>query len=117
MSATTFKPGVYYRHVCPFDHSTLYKVSDVEDYSVCVPLGNNEIVLCTEIVHRSGGQGRGLYAKLLSHRGFAPLPGREPVAVVATIYHRVSKNHIGSGNWEEVNAMMVLALADQIPTI
>lgn len=92
-------------------------MSDVENYNVAVPLGNNEIVLCTEIVFRSGGwRGRGLYAKLLSQRGYAPLAGRDAIPIVATLYHRVSRNHIGSGNWEEVNAMVVLALADQIPT-
>jgi len=115
VSATTFTPGVYYRHLCLPDSVTLFLLPDVENYSVCVPLANNEIVLCTEIVHRNGGRGQGLYAKLLSQRGYAPLAGRDPIPVVATIYHRVSRNHIGSGNWEEVNSMVILALADQIP--
>lgn len=109
--AVTFTPGVYYRHLCAPDYVTLFKVSDVENYGVAVSLRHNEIVLCTDIVFRSGGRGRGLYAKLLSRR----LGGS--TEIVATIYHRVSKNHIGSGSWEEVNEMMVLALADKIPIV
>jgi hypothetical protein len=105
MSAVTFTPGIYYRHLCAAGESTLFLVYDVENYPVAVPLGNNEIVYCAEIVRRSGGKGRGLYAKLLSKRG-------EHEAV---LYHRVSKNHIGSGDWEEVNAMVVLALVDDLP--
>jgi hypothetical protein len=107
VSAVTWTPGVYYRHLCTRGSTTFFGVTDVENWATCVPLGPDEIVLCVDIVKRKGGKGRGRYAKLLHTRG-----GREVV-----LYHRVSRNNIGSGNWEEVNAMMVLALADQIPTI
>lgn len=105
MSAVEFTPGIYYRHLSQSGESTLFLLWDVENSPVAVPLGHNEIVYCEAIVHRTGRKGRGLYAKLLNKRG-----GHEVV-----LYHRVSKNHIGSGDWEEVNAMMVLALVDDLP--
>lgn len=105
MSAVTFTPGLYYRHLSQPGERTLFLVYDVENYPVAVPLGNNEIVYCEEIVRRSGGKGRGLYAKLLNKRGEHEV----------VLYHRVSKNHIGSGDWEEVNPMVVLALAIDLP--
>ena len=83
----------------------MFFLQDVEKYPVAVPLGHNEIVLCVDIVRRSGGKGRGLYAKLLHKR----------CDWEVVLYHRVSKNRIGSGDWEEVNEMMVLALADDLP--
>lgn len=105
MSAVTFTPGVYYQHLCVPPNWTVFYIQDVENYPVAVPLGNEEFVLCAEIVRRTGGRGRGLYAKLLHKRGEHDV----------VLYHRVSKNHIGSGNWEEVNAMLCLALADVLP--
>lgn len=103
MSAVTFTPGTYYRCLSPI---TFY-IQDVEDYPVAVPLGKNEVVVCEDIVFRTGGRGRGRYVKLHNRRG-----GRDVV-----LYHRVSRNNIGSGNWEELNPMIVLALAPELPTV
>lgn len=101
MAAVSFKPGVFYECI----GETLFLIPDVENYSVAVPLSAGEFVLCEDIVFRKGGRGRGRYAKLRNQRG--------PHNVV--LYHRVSKNNIGSGDWEEMNEMMVLALADVLP--
>ncbi len=105
MGAVTFMPGLYYRHLSQPGESTLFLVYDVENYPVAVPLGNNEIVYCDAIVRRQGGKGRGLYARLLNKRGEHEV----------VLYHRVSRNHIGAGDWEEVNPMVVLALCENLP--
>lgn len=64
-----------------------------------VPKG--ALVRCANITWRLGPNGRGLYAMLhLSDR---------------VVPHRVSRNYIGSGSWEELNEMEVLALADVAP--
>jgi hypothetical protein len=104
MSAVTWTPGVYYQVL---DSSTSFGASDVENWPCCVPLFANEVVLCVSLVHRKGANGRGRYAKLLHRRD-----GRDVV-----LYHRVSRNNIGSGSWAELNAMMVLAMTGDIPTI
>ena len=96
MTALVLKPDTYYRVLSrklDMGHLDLYR---------------EDIVLCTEIVHRSHGyRGRGRYATLLHLRD-----GQNVV-----LRHRVSSYGRGSGNWEEVNPMMVLALADQLPTL
>jgi hypothetical protein len=103
MPAVSFEPGAFYE--C--NSSTTIPVGDVENYPVCVPLRKGDVVWCEDIVFRKGVRGRGLYAKLRNRRG------KDWPNVV--LYHRVSKNHIGSGDWDEMNEMMVLALADVLP--
>jgi len=105
MTAVTFTPGVFYE--C--NQETMIPVQDVEDYPVAVPLRAGDVVYCEDVVFRKGGKGRGRYAKLRNRRS-----DHYPAVV---IYHRVSKNNIGSGDWEEINAMMVLALADVLPLV
>jgi len=102
-----FVPDRCYIHRCQDPVGVLIPVTDVENWDVAVPLGDGDLVWCEDIVFRKGGKGRGWYAKFAHLRG-----GRTVV-----LYHRVSRNHIGSGNWEELNAMMALACIDQIPTI
>jgi hypothetical protein len=83
----------------------LFLIPDVENYSACVPLAQGDYVLCEAIVFRTGGKGRGRYAKLRNQRGEHNV----------ILYHRVSKNNIGSGDWDVMNEMMVLALASVLP--
>jgi len=33
------------------------------------------------------------------------------------LFHRVSRFNRGSGNWREMNPMLVIAMADQLPTV
>lgn len=101
--AVQFTPGTFYRSLS----TTLIVHPDVEDYPVAVPLSVGSVVLCEDIVFRKGGRGRGYYAKLLSYRG------EDHPRVVC--YHRVSKNRIGSGSWEVLNEMEVLAMASVLP--
>lgn len=103
-----FKPNRGFIHRC-LGHGlgVLIPVTDVEHWAVAVPLLDGDVVWCEDIVFRSGGRGRGRYAKFLHLRDDKTV----------TLYHRVSRNNIGSGNWEELNAMMTLALVDQIPRI
>jgi len=70
-------------------------------------LRRDDIVLCKDIVYRKGGRGRGKYARLLYLEDGESL----------VLFHRVSKFGRGAGNWEELNPMMTLALAGEIPTL
>ena len=103
MTAVVWVPGTFYE--CR--EETTFYIEDVENYPVAVPLKNGDVVWCKEIVHRKGGRGRGRYAKLLHHRG-----EHHPRVV---LYHRVSSFDRGAGDWEELNEMLVLALADTLP--
>jgi hypothetical protein len=100
MAAVSFAPGVFYE--CK--GRTEFLAADVEQCRLHV-LQDGDHVRCSEIVFRKGGRGRGLYAKLHYKRKKTKL----------VLYHRVSKNHIGSGDWEELNEMVVLALAADLP--
>jgi len=102
MSAQVFERDTFYE--CR--SNLVFRKKDVE-YGNQYVLLRSHIVLCEDIVFRNGGEGRGYYAKL-RHRSAV---GHEVV-----VYHRVSKNRIGRGDWEEANPMVVLALADQLPT-
>ena len=100
VAAVTFTAGVFYE--C--NGKTAFLKTDV------VPNGGfdlapGDLVRCSEIVFRQGGKGRGRYAVLHYACGKISL----------TLYHRVSRNNIGSGDWEELNEMAVLALADVLP--
>jgi len=98
VSAVTFTPGVFYE--CKGRTDFLKK--DVKPSDAGFALKPGDWLRCSEIVFRTGGKGRGHYAKLHYKWGDGDL----------ILFHRVSRNHIGSGSWEEVNEMMVLALAD-----
>jgi hypothetical protein len=103
MAAVSFTPGAFYHSLS----TTFIPVTDVEDYPTCLSLGGNDVIWCERIVFRKGARGRGHYAKCRVRRS-----EHYPSVV---FYHRVSKNRIGAGDWEEVNEMMVLALADVLP--
>ena len=98
--AVQFTPGSFY--VCK--SKTQFRPGDVEGSRNPVALKPGTPVRCSTIVHRSGMNGRGDYAKLHVRLGRTDV----------VLYHRVSKNRIGSGTWEEMNDMMVLALADDL---
>ena len=103
MAAVQFTPGVYYHATS----TTVIPEGDVEDYPTCLALGCDDVIWCQDIVFRRGTKGRGYYAKCRVRRG-----EHHPSVV---FFHRVSKNRIGSGDWEKLNDMMVLALADVLP--
>jgi len=107
VSAITFRVGQYYR--CLADKT--FTVNHVDDYPVAVPLSKGAYVYCESISYmkRPGDVGRHRYAKLLTCRDKKYHPR-------VVLYLIVSKNNIGSGTWEEVPEMMVLALADELPT-
>ena len=98
MGAVTFTPGTFYE--CKGRIEFVKK--DVEPFNTGLTLKPGDYLRCSKIVFRSGSKGRGHYAKLHYRWGQSNL----------VLYHRVSKNRIGSGSWEEMNEMMVLALAD-----
>ena len=95
---------VYFRELIDAYSTFGFVARDVEGTIGLFFLRNNDYVLCHRIVFRKGGKGRGRYARLVHMRD-----GKKIV-----LFHRVSKNNIGSGNWEELNEMLVLALADEI---
>jgi hypothetical protein len=71
-------------------------------------LSRGSIVLCTQIISaRKGEKGRGRYARLLVRRGENDI----------VLFHRLSRYSRGAGQWREVNPMVVVATADQLPTI
>jgi len=56
--------------------------------------------------------------------GFARELGRQAIlrfqqedGEVLSLFHTVSRFNRGSGNWRELNPMMVIALADEIPIL
>ena len=100
MSAVSFTPGVFYE--CK-GKTNFFKTDVVPNGEFDLHPGDR--VRCSEIVFRRGGKGRGRYAVLHYKRG----------KVCLTLYHRVSGNNIGSGDWEELNEMEVVALADVLP--
>jgi len=100
MAAVAFAPGVFYE--CK-GRTDFRKVDVVPNGAF--DLAPGDLVRCSDVVFRRGGKGRGRYAKLHYRWGEKDL----------VLYHRVSKNNIGSGDWEELNEMMVLALADVLP--
>lgn len=104
--AVVFEPGLYYELR---SNVLLFSGQDVENWSLKsdFKLRRKEIVLCTGFVTRVGGQGRGKYVKFLVRSDDAEW----------TLYHRVSRLNVGSGQWIEVNPMIVLALADRLPTL
>jgi hypothetical protein len=106
VTITVLQPDVYYKLR---SNVLLFSGQDVENWSLKsdFKLRRGEIVLCTAIVTRVGGQGRGKYAKLLVRSD-----GDE-----WTLYHRVSRNNVGNAQWDEVNPMIVLAMADRLPTL
>lgn len=107
MSAVSFRPGAFYKCL---GHKTFY-VNHVEDYPTALALCDGDYVYCESISYmkRRGDIGRHRYAKLLTCRDKVHHPR-------VALYLIVSKNNIGSGTWEEVPEMMVLALADELPT-
>jgi hypothetical protein len=112
MSASTvweLKADTYYRHKCRPGNPLLFTVQDVENYPVAVPLSRDDIVYCDGFVTREGSKGRGRYARLLTHRG-----GEHDKVV---LFYRVSRNNRGQASWQELNPMLVIALADEIPTL
>lgn len=64
-----------------------------------------EIVLCIEIAHRAGGEGRGKYAELVVQRGKQEYH----------LFLRVSRFGRPAGAWREVHPMVVLAQAETLP--
>jgi hypothetical protein len=72
-----------------------------------IELRGEDIVLCSEIVFRSGSRGRGRYARLLHQRDDETL----------VLFHRISGHGRGAGTWEELNPMMALAMTGEIPTL
>lgn len=101
-----FTPDTYYELR---SNVLIFSGKDVENTKLKeIKLTRNGVVLCTEICRaRVGGQGRGRYARFL-HR-------QDGVDLV--LFHRISRFNIGAGEWREVNPMIVLALADQLPTL
>jgi hypothetical protein len=103
-AAIQFEPETYYELR---SNELFFTGKDVENSNE-VKLVREEIVLCTEIIsRRAGHNGRGKYARLLLRRD-----GGEFV-----LFHRLSRFDRGAGQWREVNPMIVLALADQLPTL
>lgn len=100
MAAVVFRPGVFYE--CK--SATSFRYTDVVPNRPFA-LAPTDRVRCSGIVFRRGGKGRGRYA-VLHYKGMSGS---------FTLYHRVSKNNIGSGDWEELNEMTVIALADDLP--
>jgi hypothetical protein len=100
MAAVQFAPGVFYECKGKTEFS---KVDVVPNGGF--DLKDGDLVRCSEIIHRRGGKGRGRYAVLHYTCGKKSL----------VLYHRVSKFNRGSGDWEELNEMMVVALADVLP--
>jgi hypothetical protein len=105
--AVAFKPGLYYRCLSP----KTFLVSHVDDYPVAIPLSKGSYVYCESISYmkRPGDIGRRRYARLITCRDKVHHPR-------VALYLIVSKNNIGSGTWEELPEMMVLALADELPS-
>ncbi len=100
MAAVTFTAGRFYECL----DGVFVPADDVENWgNVCLHIDAGTYLLCEEIVFRKGARGRGLYAKLRVKRQGPSGP------VIA--YHRVSRNRIGSGSWDELNIMEVLAVA------
>jgi hypothetical protein len=103
-AAIQFEPETYYELR---SNELFFTGKDVEN-SDEIKLVREEIVLCTEIIsRRAGHNGRGKYARLVLRRG----------ADEVVLFHRLSRFDRGSGQWREVNPMIVLALADQLPTL
>ena len=97
------KEGVYYQLRSP---SLTYTDTDVEDEKRFT-LRREDVVLCTAIVHRSGKSGRGRYARFLH---------QDADGETHTLFHRVSRTGRGRGDWNELNPMVVLARAEDLPT-
>lgn len=100
MAAVQFEAGVFYECMGRTAFSKVDVVPNGE-FDLCP----GDYVRCSEIVHRRGGKGRGRYAVLHYKSGKRSL----------ILYHRVSRFNRGSGDWEELNEMMTLALADVLP--
>lgn len=101
MAAVQFEPGVFYE--CK--SKTVIPPGDVVGSRNPVTLKDGDLLRCSGIKHREGMKGRGRYAVLHYKSGDKSL----------ILYHRVSRFNRGSGDWEELNEMMALALADVLP--
>lgn len=107
MTSLVFQPDTYYELR---SNVLIFSGNDVENWKIKTEfkLTRGEIVLCTEIIPmRNGAQGRGRYARLVHRQD-----EHEWV-----LYHRLSRLDRGQGQWNEVNPMIVLALADRLPTL
>jgi hypothetical protein len=98
-----FEPENYYRLR---SRTFIFDGADVDEVKQLV-LHRDAVVLCTEIAFRSGEKGRGRYARLLYQRDDETF----------VLFHRVSKFNRGAGEWEELNPMLALAMAGEIPTL
>jgi len=96
---------VFYQHRCPPGSPTLIPTQDVENYPVAIPLVRDDIVLCTGFVTRD----RKRYAVMRHKRS----DHHEDV----TLYLRVSRLNRSSSHWREMNAMLVIACAEKLPTL
>jgi len=97
MPAVSFREGAFY--VCRWGVSI--PPADLESDTFVTGIESGDYVCCQAIVRRSGGKGRGLYAKLKVYRGQDRF----------IAFHRVSKNHIGAGAWKELELLTIVALA------
>ena len=98
------KEGVYYQLRSPY---LTWTDTDVEDEKR-LTLRREDVVLCTAIVHRSGKSGRGRYARFLH---------QDADGETRVLFHRVSRTGRGAGEWSELNPMIVLARAAELPTL
>jgi len=105
-----WKPGTYYEHLCKPGGRLLIPVQDVLNWEVAVPLGFKEIVYCDGFVTRATTLTGGRYVRYvrLLHR-------RDPAREDVVLYLPVTRNNKSRGHWRELNPMVVLARADELP--
>lgn len=101
MAAVSFETGSFYECKSVVTLSQ----GDVIDATCPLLLVPGTAVRAVGFVHRSGDKGKGRYVQLRIRTDEGEV----------TAFHRVSKNGIGKGDWEKMNEMMVLALADVLP--
>lgn len=96
MASFAMRPGMYYE--CRSSRSLWIEDLDKESISGVRRVERGDFVLCDALVRRK----RVRFARLIL--------GSE------ALYLRVSENDIPGGDWEEVNPMIVLSMADQLPS-
>lgn len=97
-------PGFYYQLRSPHWKFLKGEVEGRKRYE----LKREDVVLCADIVRRDGVNGRGRYAKLLHQTDDGD---------TISLFLRVSRSSRPPGTWRELNPMLVIALADKIPTL